>query len=117
RISLPGRTVAFSLGSSPRIDSDVTDFPLPDSPTSASVALRGMSKEMPFTASKWVCLSSRKLTRRLRTESSGSMSLQLRVERVAQRIGEQAEGRHQHRQERARRSELPTRAHHELGLR
>src|SRR5450631_1679739 len=67
-ISLPGRTSAFSLGSSPSIDSEVTDLPLPDSPTSATVEFCGISKLMPFTASKIVSLSSRKLTRRLRTE-------------------------------------------------
>src|ERR1700693_929226 len=106
-ISLPTRTVAFSLGKRPRIESDVTDLPLPDSPTRATVALVGMSKLMPFTASKSVCLSRRKFTRRLRTESrvfiyGGELSLcsgqdaalasfQLRIERVAQRVGEQAE--------------------------
>src|SRR5450755_2793070 len=106
-ISLPGRTDAFSLGSRPRIESDVTDLPLPDSPTSATVELPGMSKLMPFTASKTVCLSRRKLTRRLRTERRGSMcveifrwdssagcrcaSFQFRIERVAQRVGKQAE--------------------------
>src|SRR5215472_2726423 len=111
-ISLPGRTVAFSLGRSPSIDSEVTDLPLPDSPTSATVAFLGMSKLMPLTASNIVSLSRRKLTRRLRTESRVSMavvvipskarnllfriSFELRIERIAQRIGEQAEGRDQH---------------------
>src|SRR6476646_10919270 len=106
-ISLPGSTVAFSFGSKPRIDSEVTDLPLPDSPTSATVELVGMSKLMPLTASNVVSLSRRKLTRRLWIESSGavivsfrsqvaraarrSWSFQLRVQRVAQRIGEQAE--------------------------
>src|ERR1043165_6822676 len=96
-ISLPGRTIEFSLGSRPRMEREVTDLPLPDSPTRARVALRGMSNVMPFTASNVVCLSSRKLTRRLRMETSGSMSLQLRIERIAQRVGEKAERRHEHR--------------------
>ena len=74
RISLPGRTLAFSLGSRPSIDSEVTDLPLPDSPTSATVAFFGMSKLIPLTASKVVSLSSRKLIRRLRTESRVSMA-------------------------------------------
>src|SRR5689334_5387385 len=116
-ISLPGRTSAFSLGRRPRIESEVTDLPLPDSPTSATVALRGISKETPFTASKVVCLSSRKFTRRLRTLSSVSMSLQLRIERVAQRVGEEAEGGDQHGHERARRGELPPFAEDQLVLR
>ena len=47
--------IEFSGGSSPSIASDVTDLPLPDSPTSATVLLRGMSNEMPFTASNVVC--------------------------------------------------------------
>src|SRR6266567_15703 len=72
-ISLPCATVAFSFGRRPSIDSDVTDLPLPDSPTSATVAFLGMSKLMPFTASKLVFLSRRKLTRRLRTESRVSI--------------------------------------------
>src|SRR6266567_8001962 len=67
-ISLPGVMVEFSLGSSPSIDSEVTDLPLPDSPTRATVAFLGMSKLMPFTASKLVFLSRRKLTRRFLTE-------------------------------------------------
>src|SRR2546425_4964222 len=45
-IWLPGGTVEFSLGSRPRIASAVTDLPLPDSPTSATVLLTGMSKLM-----------------------------------------------------------------------
>src|SRR6478609_4291071 len=122
-ISLPGSTVAFSFGSKPRIDSDVTDLPLPDSPTSATVEFVGMSKLMPLTASKVVSLSSRKLTRRLRIESSGavivffrsqiaraagrSWSFQFRVQCVAQSVGEQAERGHQQRHEGPGRRELP----------
>jgi hypothetical protein len=68
----------FSFGRRPSIDKDVTDFPLPDSPTSATVAFLGMSKLIPRTASKIVSLSSRKLTRRLRTESSVSIIGRLR---------------------------------------
>ncbi len=51
-------------GSSPRIDIAETDLPLPDSPTRATMRCVGTSKEMPFTASKVVCLSIRKETRR-----------------------------------------------------
>jgi hypothetical protein len=36
----------------PRIASEVTDLPLPDSPTSATVEFFGMSNEIPLTASK-----------------------------------------------------------------
>src|SRR5664279_2557726 len=112
-ISLPGSTVAFSFGNRPRIDNEVTDLPLPDSPTSATVLFCGMSKLIPFTASNVVCLSSRKLTRRLRTERMFSMvtcslrSLEFRIERIAQRIREQAEGGHQHRHEGAGCGQLP----------
>src|SRR6266542_4687072 len=112
RISLPGRTLAFSLGRRPSIDSEVTDLPLPDSPTSATVAFFGMSKLIPLTASKVVSLSSRKLIRRLRTESSVSMAsrhpvalLQFRIQRVAQGIGKEAERGDQNRHERSGGSE------------
>ena len=50
RIWLPGGTVEFSLGSRPRIARAVTDLPLPDSPTSATVLFTGMSRLMPLTA-------------------------------------------------------------------
>src|ERR1700687_5636221 len=133
-ISLPRRTVAFSLGSKPRIESDVTDLPLPDSPTRATVEWVGMSKLMPFTASKAVCLSRRKLTRRLRTVRRVSILLwrsfarlkgrmpanalfQLRIERIAQRVGEQAERRDQQRHRRSRCRELPPLAQDQLVLR
>src|SRR5438105_4146757 len=133
-ISLPRRTVAFSLGSKPRIESDVTDLPLPDSPTRATVELVGMSKLMPFTASKAVCLSRRKLTRRLRTVRRVSILwwrsfarlkgrvpanalFQLRIERVAQRVGEQAERGDQQRHRRPRCRELPPLAQYQLVLR
>src|ERR1700682_2906651 len=129
-ISLPTRTVAFSLGRRPRMESDVTDLPLPDSPTRATVELVGMSKLMPFTAPKAVCLSRRKLTRRLRIERRVSIyrwrsfaglstecrypSFQLRIERVAQRVGEQAERRDKQRHRRSRCRELPPLAQDEL---
>src|SRR5438552_1874338 len=122
-ISLPASTVAFSFGSKPRIDREVTDFPLPDSPTSATVAFWGISKVMPLTASKVVCLSRRKLTRRLRTDSRGSLLIvsgslfKLGIERVAQRIGEQTEGGDQERHGRARRRQLPPLAEDQLVLR
>ena len=51
RMPLAGSTIEFSGGSRPRMASAVTDLPLPDSPTSATVAFLGMSKEMPLTAS------------------------------------------------------------------
>src|SRR5438046_2057687 len=66
RIWLPGGTVAFSLGSRPRIARAVTDLPLPDSPTSATVLFAGMSKLMPLTACVTVVLSRRKSTFRSR---------------------------------------------------
>src|SRR5437763_5511160 len=118
-ITLFGSTIEFSGGRRPRIASDVTDFPEPDSPTSASVLSLGMSNEMPFTASNVVCLSRRKLTRRLRTLTNGSIrssgqgqsatqaTLQFGIERVAQRVGEHRECRDQHRHRRAGRGALP----------
>src|SRR6478672_11689423 len=132
-ISLPGSTVAFSFGSKPRIESEVTDLPLPDSLTSATVELVGISKLMPLTASKFVSLSSRKLTRRLRIESSGavivffrsqiaraagrSWSFQFRVQCVAQGVGEQAERGHEQRHEGPGRRQLPPFPEDQLVLR
>src|SRR6476620_4092641 len=145
--SLAGSMIEFSGGSSPSIASDVTDLPDPDSPTSATVLSRGMSNEMPFTASNVVCRSRRNEMRRLRTLTSGSPvnfgllmlpsidvdvargissnarrrscsepSLELRVERVAQRVGEQRE-RGDERGHRDRRGdELPPFAEDQLVL-
>src|SRR5438874_7125365 len=115
-ISLCRSTIEFSGGSKPRIASAVTDFPEPDSPTSAIVLSLAMSNEMPFTASNVVCLSRRNDTRRLRTLMSGSIvifsaesaqpAFELRVERVAQRVGEECERRDKDRHCRAGRREL-----------
>src|SRR5713101_3947661 len=66
RIWLLGGTIEFSLGSRPRIARAVTDLPLPDSPTSATVLFTGMSKLMPLTAWEMVVLSRRKSTFRSR---------------------------------------------------
>ena len=84
--------------------SAVTDLPLPDSPTSATVRVaagcRTTCPSPPRT-----CRRSSGSDRRSRTLTSGSRvhachasaPLQLRIERVAQRVGEQAEGGDQHR--------------------
>ncbi len=61
-------------GSKPITASELTDLPLPDSPTSATVLLSGTSNEMPFSASKVLCLSVRKAMRRSRTCSKGVVS-------------------------------------------
>src|SRR5476649_2964146 len=91
----------FSRGSKPITASALTDLPLPDSPTSATVALRGTLKETPLTASTLLCLSMRKLTRNWRTSNRISSlmaaSFHFGIERIAQRVGEQRERRHQHR--------------------
>src|SRR6266542_4198015 len=128
--SLAGSTIEFSGGSKPRIESAVTDLPLPDSPTSATVLLRSMSNEMPFTASNVWCLSRRNPTRRLRTRISGSVaafllsaisspqpSLELRIERVAQRVGEQTERGDEQRHRCTGGDELPPLAEDQLVLR
>ena len=48
-LAQPGR-------SSPITASELTDLPLPDSPTSATVALRGTLKDTPLMASTLLCL-------------------------------------------------------------
>jgi hypothetical protein len=58
-------------GSKPITASELTDLPLPDSPTSATVALRGTLKDTPLIASTVVLRSTRKAMRRLLISSSG----------------------------------------------
>src|SRR5436190_5168051 len=146
--SLDGSMIEFSGGSSPSIASDVTDLPEPDSPTSATVLSRGMSNEMPLTASNVVCRSRRNEMRRLRTLTSGSPvdfgllmrasigccvargiasdarqrscaepSLELRIERIAQCVGEQRERGDERRHRDRRGDELPPLAENQLVLR
>src|SRR5262249_42771426 len=126
-----GSTIEFSGGSSPRIARDVTDLPLPDSPTSATVRLRGISNETPLTASNMVPLSIWKATLRLRTRTSGSVfeaciasvilgpqpSLEPRIERVTQRVGEEAERGHECGHRGGGGDELPPFAEDQLVLR
>jgi hypothetical protein len=51
-----GSMMVLSGGSRPITASELTDLPLPDSPTSATVLLRGTLNEMPLTASNVVFL-------------------------------------------------------------
>src|SRR5919198_813657 len=81
--------------SSPRIASDVTLLPQPDSPTIPSVSPGAMSNEMPLTA----CTVPRlvqKRTWRSSTERSASLATgaQLRVQRLAQPVADQVEPEH-----------------------
>ena len=55
------------------IASDVTDLPQPDSPTTPTVWPGCTSKLMPLTATKGSSPWRRKVTRRSRTDSSGSV--------------------------------------------
>src|SRR3974390_1977240 len=83
---------------SPITADPVTDFPAPDSPTTPSTSPLAISKEIPSMARStlWRVTNS---TRRLRTESTGSLILsvvhqlrfspQLGIECVAQPIAEQ----------------------------
>ena len=49
------------------VASDVTDLPLPDSPTKATVAFTGILKLMPLTVSMYCFSSFLKLTRKFST--------------------------------------------------
>src|SRR5665213_3896931 len=121
-------TIEFSGGNRPRIASDVTLLPDPDSPTSATVLLRGMSNEIFLTASNVCVLSRRNLIDRSRTLTSGSwlvsvafmsmsrLSLQFRIERITQRVGEEAERRHQRGHRHRGRDQLPPLAEDQLVL-
>ena len=44
------------------VASEVTDLPLPDSPTKATVVLVGMANEIPLTVSMYCLFSALKLT-------------------------------------------------------
>src|ERR1700712_4814951 len=113
---------AFS-GSRLRIDIAVTLLPEPDSPTSATVVFSGTSKLTPFTASNRLTTPStlprRNATRRSLIDSSIWLfqSAQLRIERIAQRVGHQRERRHEHRHEDRRGGQLPPVAEDQLALR
>src|SRR5258708_19872043 len=80
----------------------VTDFPAPDSPTTPSTSPLAISNEIPSMARRLL----RRVTNstlRLRTERTGSVmrgcaSSELRIERVAQPVAEQVDGKDQARQ-------------------
>src|SRR5207302_1717725 len=114
---LAGSTTAFS-GKSRRIDIAETVLPLPDSPTSASVESSRTWKLTPRTASTLVCRVAKE-TRKLETLTSARIVTlaQLRIERVAQAVGEHREGGEEDRHEHGGGGELPPLADDELGLR
>src|SRR3954471_1872730 len=77
----------------------VTDLPAPDSPTTPSTSPRAISNETPSMARStlWRVTNS---TLRLRTESTGWVmwsdgSSKFRIERVAQPVAEQVDGKDQ----------------------
>src|SRR3954452_6134625 len=83
-------------GRMPRIASEVTLLPQPDSPTMPSVSPGATSNETPLTACtvpRWV----QNCTRRSFTDSRlKSASPQLGVERLAQRVADQVEPERRH---------------------
>src|SRR6185503_13839639 len=100
-------TTRPARGSRPRVASDVTLFPHPDSPTMASVSPGAMSKLIPLTA----CTVPRLVqnwTRRSLIASSGSRPpllatpSQLRVERLAETVADQVEREHRDQDREAR---------------
>src|ERR1700710_535110 len=83
--------------------SPVTDLPAPDSPTTPSTSPLAMSKEIPSMARN-VLRRVTNSTRRLRTERTGSVmwfdvcaSSKFWIERVAQPVAEQVDGKDQSR--------------------
>src|SRR3954466_9109956 len=91
----------------------VTDLPAPDSPTTPSTSPLAMSKEIPSMARRllWRVTNS---TLRLRTERTGSLmrsdscaSSEFWVERVAQPVAEQIDGKDQSRQRNAGKRDDP----------
>src|SRR5450759_2228097 len=99
----------------------LTLLPLPDSPTSATVLVEGMSKLTPFTASTVSVLLMRKDTQRSWTLINVFMVLvpglaQFWVQRVAQGIGQQRERRDERGHEGGSGHQLPPFAKYQLGL-
>src|SRR5262249_24487556 len=96
-----------------RMEFAVTDLPQPLSPTIATVSPRSTTNETPSTA-RLTPSGVRKCVCRFSTSSSaiGAASKALRharIERVAQTVAEQVDGKHRHREE-CRREE------HDVGL-
>src|SRR5919109_5496003 len=81
--------------SSPRIASEVTLLPQPDSPTIPNVSPGAMSNEMPLTACT-VPRRVQKRTWRSSTERSASLATraQLRIQRLAEPVTDQVEAEH-----------------------
>ena len=70
----PSNTILLSAeirlcsgGNKPIVARDVTDLPLPDSPTKATVVCAGISNDIPFTISVYCLFSPLKLTLRFST--------------------------------------------------
>ena len=70
-ILLDAAMLEVSGGNKPITASELTDLPLPDSPTKATVVLRGMLKEIPLTVSTLSFLLIRKDTRKFSTTNKG----------------------------------------------
>src|SRR5919201_1224568 len=94
--------------SRPRMASDVTLFPHPDSPTIPSVSPDAMSNEIPFTACT-VPRRVQKRTWRLSTERSAVLSTaaQLRIERLPQAVPDEVEPESGNVDDRRRERECP----------
>src|SRR6266481_5084656 len=100
----------------PMIARPVTDFPAPDSPTTPRTSPLAMSKEIPSMARNALRRVTNS-TRRLRTESTGSVMRSVRklrrfssefwIERVAQPVAEQVDREDQARQRKAREGNDP----------
>src|SRR4051794_21450061 len=98
---------------SPITASPVTDLPAPDSPTTPSTSPLAMSNEMPSMARRLLRRVTNS-TRRLRTERTGSVmrvdvraSSEFWVERVAQPVAQQVDGKDQTRKCDARKGDDP----------
>src|SRR6266849_2336259 len=81
-------------GTNRMMDSEVTLFPQPLSPTSPRTSPRSMAKLTPSTARSTPCAVAKWVSRSCTARSGGTSDLEARVERIAQPVAEEVDGQH-----------------------
>src|SRR5436853_283437 len=81
-------------GTSRMMDSEVTLFPQPLSPTSPRTSPRPMAKLTPSTARSTPCAVAKWVSRPCTSRSADMSDLETRIERIAQPVAEKIDGQH-----------------------
>src|SRR5438128_1560719 len=81
-------------GTSRMMDSEVTLFPQPLSPTSPRTSPRSMAKLTPSTARSTPCAVAKWVSRPCTSRSADMSDLETRIERIAQPVAEKIDGQH-----------------------